>query len=101
MVFSTAGTIMSETLAALVDRLSIVNLKLWHCEEQIALADGDSSNSEGATRLLAKQKSLQDQRGELVRAIDRHLLAAVNDPASVKLLNPQNKIYAQARQNKP
>ena len=92
---------MSETLAALIDRLSIVNLKLWHCEEQIALADEASADSEGTSRLLAKQKSLQEQRGELVRAIDRHLLDAVTDPASVKLLNPQNKIYAQTRQNKP
>jgi Protein of unknown function (DUF4254) len=90
---------MSETLAALIDRPSIVNLKLWHCEEQIAERDTASGETQDAARLFAKQKSLQDQRGELIAVIDRHLLEAVTDPTSIKLLNPQNKIYAQGRRN--
>ncbi|MBK9248020.1 MAG: hypothetical protein IPM69_07915 [Ignavibacteria bacterium] len=83
---------MAETLGSLVDKLAIVDLKLWHCQEQLF-----KPHEEPQPPIIQKNESLLGQRERLIREIDTWFYAAVTDPESVILTNPQNKIYGQYR----
>jgi len=83
---------MAETLGSLVDKLAITDLKLWHCQEQLFKPDGEESLS-----LKQKNESLLGQRQRLISEIDAWFSAAVTNPETVALTNPQNKIYGQYR----
>ncbi len=83
---------MAETLGSLVDKLAIVDLKLWHCQEQIYKPEAVENPA-----MTTKNESLLGQRERLIREIDAWFYAAVTDPESVILTNPQNKIYGQYR----
>ncbi len=83
---------MAETLGSLVDKLAITDLKLWHCQEQLFKPDGEENPP-----LKQKNESLLGQRERLIREIDEWFSAAVSNPESVALTNPQNKIYGQYR----
>jgi hypothetical protein len=66
---------MSETLGSLIDKLSITMLKEYHCtDERIA--------------------SLREQKARLISEIDDLFSSAVQDPSSVILTNPANKIVS-------
>ena len=83
---------MAETLGSLVDKLAIVDLKLWQCQEQIFKPEAVENPA-----MTTKNESLLGQRERLIREIDAWFYAAVTDPESVILTNPQNKIYGQYR----
>jgi hypothetical protein len=86
-----------ETFGALVDRLSIVNLKLWHCQELLFNELEQSTDDRAATE--KKNTSLLGQRADLIDELDAWMAKAVDDPASVALLNPQNKMYGRFRKD--
>lgn len=89
-----ARTLCSETLGALIDRLSIVNLKLWHCQE---LLYGTSEPLQDRQALEEKNRSLLQQRARLIALIDQWIEQAVEDPAEIPIVSPQNKIYGRFR----
>jgi hypothetical protein len=86
-----------ETFGALVDRLSIVNLKLWHCQEILFNETEQTAEDRAATE--KKNSSLLGQRADLIDELDAWMAKAVDDPASVALLNPQNKMYGRFRKD--
>jgi hypothetical protein len=85
---------MAETLGSLVDKLTIVNLKLWHCEEAMAAA---TVTPEDAQRLAIKQASLTGQRHALQLEINAWFEQLAVNPGGMTLEFPQNKIYGQSR----
>jgi hypothetical protein len=66
---------MSETLGSLVDKLSIVNLKLWFIQDRLQQAAATDKNldSKDAQMLVA----LNRQRNQLATEIDQCLDQAV------------------------
>ncbi|MCX7930015.1 MAG: DUF4254 domain-containing protein [Chlorobi bacterium] len=90
-----ARTLTTETLGALIDKLSIVNLKLWHCQE---LLYGSSEHSpDEHARLEEKNASLLQQRARLIETIDRWIELAITDPTDMVITSPQNKMYGRFR----
>ncbi|MBL7973432.1 MAG: DUF4254 domain-containing protein [Candidatus Kapabacteria bacterium] len=88
----------TETLGALIDKLSIVNLKLWHCQELLHSPNATEQNQgEERTKLEAKNTSLLGQRERLIAVIDEWVKQAVTNPEGMLLANPQNKIYGRFR----
>jgi hypothetical protein len=70
---------MAETLGSLCDKLSIVKLKQYHCDQE------------------QKAKSLATQEGQLVAEIDEFLSAALAGRTPVERLSfSANKVYKQA-----
>ncbi|MFP4528472.1 MAG: hypothetical protein ACLFQX_07980 [Candidatus Kapaibacterium sp.] len=87
---------MAETLGSLTDKLAIVDLKLWHCQE--ILYDNPEGHSEDELdKLREKNESLLGQRRRLIAEIDEWFARAVTDPESLALTNPQNKMYGRFR----
>ena len=87
---------MAETLGSLVDKLAIVDLKLWHCQEQL-FGKVDSITPENEAKLRDKNESLLGQRQRLIQEIDEWSIKAITAPDSLILTNPQNKIYGRFR----
>lgn len=90
---------MAETLGALVDKLTIVDLKLWHCQEMLAEDSPESLESEARHRLEGKNNSLLGQRERLIREIDAFFSEALKARSADGLMNPANKIYGQYRKD--
>ncbi len=86
---------MSDTLGSLVDKLAIVDLKLWHCQE---LLEGDAPATDDRGQLESKNTSLLGQRERLIQEIDAFFDAALQAKGPEGLLNPANKIYGRYRQ---
>lgn len=80
---------MAETLGSLVDKLTVVNLKLWHSQDKVhqAARNGDGVDSETVARL----HSLNLQRNGLMTEIDVLLAEAVQS-GDVEV-DPRPKIY--------
>lgn len=57
----------SETVGALIDRLSILSLKIFHMDWQTRRADADAAHHATSRERLAR---LQEQRGDLARCLD-------------------------------
>jgi hypothetical protein len=89
---------MADTLGSLVDKLAIVDLKIWHCQELI-FDKGDEQDDKELDKLNLKNESLLGQRQRLIREIDEWIIKAVSDPGSVVITNPQNKIYGRFRKD--
>lgn len=53
---------MAETIGSLVDKLSIVELKIYHMREQVARADADAAHR---ARCAERLSVLQEQRNDL------------------------------------
>ncbi|MDW8075776.1 MAG: DUF4254 domain-containing protein [Bacteroidota bacterium] len=85
----------TETLGALVDKLSIVNLKLWHCQE--LLYGTVEQSPEERKRLEEKNASLLEQRARLIETIDQWIALALTQPEEVQIVSPQNKMYGRFR----
>ena len=67
---------MAETLGSLCDKITIIKLKLWHCD-----------NNE-------KEKSLNIQEKQLIDEINEYILAAISGEISFERLTfDSNKIY--------
>jgi len=80
---------MSETLGMLIDRLIVVNLKLWHWEEEARREDV------GGEYLLQVQRArnlLNVQRNELIEEIDIKLKNFIEGKEKVKVIESL-KIY--------
>jgi hypothetical protein len=87
---------MAETLGSLTDKLSIVDLKLWHCQEMLYKEDAKLEYEE-ELKLIEKNNSLLEQRSKLIHEIDEWIIKAIDSPESVQLSFPQNKIYGRFR----
>ncbi len=87
---------MAETLGSLVDKLAIVDLKLWHCQEELFSSE-KVVNDDEKTKLRSKNESLLGQRQRLIQEIDEWFSKCITNPESVILTNPQNKIYGRFR----
>jgi len=85
----------TETLGALVDKLAIVNLKLWHCQE-LLYGSGDIP-ADQLPQLQEKNYSLLQQRQRLIETIDQWIEQAVTDPSEMLITSPQNKLYGRFR----
>ena len=69
-----------ETIGSLVDKLTIVNLKIWKCED-VKRSSQDDSVIAGATR---STNILNQQRTDLVQEIDELVLGLVDGSKSMK-----------------
>lgn len=88
-----------ETLGALVDKLSIINLKLWHCQEALFTEQAESLTPEVRTNLEAKNSSLLGQRAKQIAELNDWIQRAISDPSDMLILNPQNKMYGRFRKD--
>jgi hypothetical protein len=88
---------MAETLGALIDKLSIVDLKLWHCQEILFAKENQLSSD--LEQLRNKNESLLSQRKRLIDEIDQWISNAIEDPAGMVLVSPQNKMYGRFRKD--
>lgn len=80
---------MAETLGGLVDKLTVVNLKLWFTQDRVhqAAKNGDGVDAE----VVAKLHSLNIQRNSLMSEIDLCLAEAVQSGEAE--VDPRPKIY--------
>lgn len=67
---------MADTLGSLVDKLSIVNIKLFMVQDEVNLAAEAGEGLEAET--VAKLRSLNLYRNKLATEIDQHLRNAVS-----------------------
>ncbi len=88
-----------ETLGALIDKLSIVNLKLWHCQEALHNDDAAQLQSDVRANLEAKNNSLLGQRSKQIAELNDWIQRAISDPSEMLILNPQNKMYGRFRKD--
>lgn len=90
---------MAETLGTLVDKLTIVDLKLWHCQEALFKpASGDMDQADAA-KMQDKNVSLLEQRQRLIKEIDEWFARAMSTPEGMVLTSPQNKMYGRFRKD--
>ena len=87
--------INSETPGSIIDRLSILSLRIYHMEEQAAREEVEKEHRELAA---ARSEILQEQRSDLAGALDR-LLADLSAGAKKHKLYRQFKMYNDPRFN--
>jgi hypothetical protein len=63
-----SGEQHSETPGMMIDRMSILSLKLFHTKEEMDRAGAPEGHRERNAERLA---TLQEQRGDLIRCLDR------------------------------
>ena len=85
----------SETPGAMIDRLSILSLKIHHMRLQTRRGDVDRAHVEECTAKLAR---LDEQRADLAACLDRLLAEAARGEACFKLYR-QFKMYNDPRLN--
>jgi uncharacterized protein DUF4254 len=79
----------SETAGSIIDRLSILTLKVFHMRVQTARTDVSPEHIEACTQKLNR---LIEQRGDLLRCFDKLLAAATRGDAYFKIYR-QFKMY--------
>lgn len=77
--------INSETPGSIIDRLSILTLKIYHMEEQVERKDVEKEHVELSKKKL---KVLNEQRNDLARALDKLIL-------DLRMANKRHKVYRQ------
>lgn len=82
-----------ETVGSLIDKLSIVNLKLWHQEEVAQDPEADDQIVAAAKRRISV---LNLQRNALIQEVDELLLAIVSGQRAVPVF-PQMKDYTRRK----
>ena len=85
----------SETAGAMVDRLSILSLKIHHMRLQTERSDVDRAHVESCLARLAR---LQEQRADLAACLDRLLAEAARGESYFKVYR-QFKMYNDPRLN--
>ncbi len=88
-----------ETLGALIDKLSIINLKLWHCQETLFSDSATPLPEDQKKTLETKNTSLLGQRSQQIAELNTWMQRALEDPSSMLILNPQNKMYGRFRKD--
>lgn len=83
------AVINTESLAWAVDRLSILELKIYHMKEQVERKDADEKHKEQCNRKLAV---LMEQRKDLASAIDQ-LLSDIESGKKYMKVYKQMKMY--------
>jgi hypothetical protein len=80
---------MAETVGSLVDKLSIIQLKIFHMNEQLVRSDADQKH-----KIEVKQKIniLQEQKKDLENELSGFLKDLVSGKAKLKLYR-QFKMY--------
>ena len=79
-----------DTIGSLIDKLSIVNIRIWMLED-IKRTSKDDSKVADATR---KTNLLNQQRNDLVQEIDDLITGLVQGTKAMKLYKPgETKIY--------
>ena len=100
---------MADTLGALVDKLSIVNLKMWNAQENLYLIRRMSLeqfkekyyNDEGIKELyfsLNKAADLNVQRNVLIDSIDELVIEMINSKVDLdngKFIQRKHKTYSE------
>ena len=82
-----------EGLGSMIDKLSILNLKIWHHEE-ICYDEKASIEEVGKAKLAIN--SLNTQRTAMVEAIDKLFKGVVEGTVELPPLAPQHKNYKHA-----
>lgn len=86
---------MAETLGNLIDKLTVVNLRIWAFEDIKRTAKDDHSIAE-ATR---KTNVLNQQRNDLIQEIDELALGLVQGTRTMKVYEQGGtKLYGESRQ---
>lgn len=85
----------SETAGAMIDRLSILALKIFHMRQQTERTDADAQHIETCR---AKHLRLQAQRKDLAFCLDRLLAEAISGDAYFKIYR-QFKMYNDPKLN--
>ena len=75
----------SETPASIIDRLSIISLKIYHMQEQLDRKDVDKEHLELAKKRIGV---LEEQRDDLIKALDKLIL-------DLRQARKRHKIYRQ------
>ena len=83
------AVINTESPAWAVDRLSILELKIYHMKEQVERKDADEKHKEQCNRKLAV---LMEQRKDLASAIDQ-LLSDIESGKKYMKVYKQMKMY--------
>jgi hypothetical protein len=84
---------MAETLGSLVDKLTICDLKIWHCHEKLFGEEAAPQSPAELHELATKSVSLQSQRERLVDELNEWIARAVAEPQAAVLTDPKNKVY--------
>lgn len=77
------------SLGELVDRLSIVNYKLYDLKNEVMKRQGDTNFLAGAS---IKDVALVEERSRLKKCIDQKVIAMIENPK----FNPEIKSYGKA-----
>ena len=83
----------TEGLGSMIDKLTILNLKIWHHEE-ICYDPKSSIEQIGQAKLAIN--SLNTQRTAMVEAIDKLFKGVVEGSIELPMLTPQHKKYTHA-----
>lgn len=78
---------MADTIGSLMDKLSIINLKLWFTLEKFS-----SDDKEAVFHAVKKHNILNVQRNELIREIDEKINYMV-ETGELQKLNIASKTY--------
>jgi hypothetical protein len=87
---------VAETLGSLIDKLSIIDLKLWHCQEALYKSKQECPPDE-IEQLKTKNESLLRQRQRFVEEINEWFAQAMTEPEKIIFTNPSNKMYGRFR----
>lgn len=77
---------MADTIGSLVDKLTIVNLKIWMFED----IKRDSKDDHEIAEATRKTNILNKQRNDLIQEIDELFLGVVNGSKEMKIYEQGN-----------
>ena len=82
-----------ENMGSMVDKLTILNNKIWHREE-VCYDPNSTIEQIGEAKLAIN--SLNTQRTAMVEAIDELFIGAITGKVELPMLTPQHKKYTHA-----
>jgi len=86
-----------EGIGSMIDKLTILNAKIWHREE-ICYDPRSTLEQVGEAKLAIN--SLNTQRTAMVEAIDEFFYNMVSGKESLPMLTPQHKKYTHASESR-
>lgn len=84
-----SGLIMAETIGSLVDKISILELKIFHMQIQVERPDATAEHKQACAQKVAV---LRDQRNDLVNEITDLMEAVLTGKKALKVYR-QFKMY--------